>query len=143
MTVTPKISINDGNLVIHGKTILSAVSDNIVLTPGTGKGIETSAYIGATVSNTKSIHVFPVGVLHDKSGRHNLDLLKKLVLHDGSILRAQLPARPTVDSLFVDPARALLTHSLLIQQEMGKGLLNILFHIHLYEFDLVISRDRV
>lgn len=36
---------------------------------------------------------------------HNFDLLKKLVLPDGSVLRAQLPARPTLDSLFVDPAR--------------------------------------
>ncbi|MCI18628.1 putative galactinol-sucrose galactosyltransferase 2-like, partial [Trifolium medium] len=41
----------------------------------------------------------------DKPGRHNFDLLKKLVLPDGSVLRAQLPARPTLDSLFVDPAR--------------------------------------
>ncbi|KAI5397081.1 U4/U6-U5 snRNP complex subunit lsm8 [Lathyrus oleraceus] len=41
----------------------------------------------------------------DKPGRHNFDLLKKLVLPYGSVLRAQLPARPTVDSLFVDPAR--------------------------------------
>ncbi|TKY53338.1 galactinol--sucrose galactosyltransferase 2 [Spatholobus suberectus] len=41
----------------------------------------------------------------DKPGRHNFDFLKKLVLPDGSVLRAQLPGRPTVDSLFVDPAR--------------------------------------
>ncbi|KAK6939311.1 hem peroxidase [Dillenia turbinata] len=34
MLVTPKISINDGNLVVHGKTILTGVPDNIVLTPG-------------------------------------------------------------------------------------------------------------
>ncbi|CAL5207696.1 unnamed protein product [Lathyrus oleraceus] len=65
MTVTPKISVDNGNLVVHGKTILSGVPDNIVLTPGTGKGIVTGAFIGATVSNTKSIHVFPIGVLQD------------------------------------------------------------------------------
>ncbi|CAN0910023.1 Probable galactinol--sucrose galactosyltransferase 2 [Linum grandiflorum] len=41
----------------------------------------------------------------DKPGNHNFDLLKKLVLPDGSILRAQLPGRPTRDCLFVDPAR--------------------------------------
>lgn len=41
----------------------------------------------------------------DKPGYHNFDLLKKLVLPDGSVLRAQLPGRPTRDSLFVDPAR--------------------------------------
>ncbi|XP_078180752.1 putative galactinol--sucrose galactosyltransferase 2 isoform X2 [Carex rostrata] len=41
----------------------------------------------------------------DKPGQHNFDLLKKLVLSDGSVLRAQLPGRPTRDSLFSDPAR--------------------------------------
>lgn len=41
----------------------------------------------------------------DKPGNHNFDLLKKLVLPDGSVIRAQLPGRPTRDSLFVDPAR--------------------------------------
>ena len=41
----------------------------------------------------------------DKPGNHNFDLLKKLVLPDGSVLRAQLPGRPTLDSLFADPAR--------------------------------------
>lgn len=41
----------------------------------------------------------------DKPGNHNFDLLKKLVLPDGTVLRAQLPGRPTRDCLFVDPAR--------------------------------------
>ncbi|GKV32595.1 hypothetical protein SLEP1_g41189 [Rubroshorea leprosula] len=41
----------------------------------------------------------------DKPGNHNFELLKKLVLPDGSVLRAQLPGRPTRDCLFVDPAR--------------------------------------
>uniref|UniRef100_A0A453E8A9 galactinol--sucrose galactosyltransferase n=1 Tax=Aegilops tauschii subsp. strangulata TaxID=200361 RepID=A0A453E8A9_AEGTS len=41
----------------------------------------------------------------DKPGNHNFDLLKKLVLPDGSVLRAQLPGRPTRDCLFSDPAR--------------------------------------
>lgn len=62
MTVTPKISINDGNLVVHGKTILTGVPDNIVLTPGSG-GLVAGAFIGATASHSKSLHVFPVGVL--------------------------------------------------------------------------------
>lgn len=63
MTVTPKISINDGNLVVHGKTILTGVPDNIVLTPGSGVGLVAGAFIGATASNNKSLHVFPIGVL--------------------------------------------------------------------------------
>ncbi|KAK4404155.1 putative galactinol--sucrose galactosyltransferase 6 [Sesamum angolense] len=41
----------------------------------------------------------------DEPGRHNFDILRKLVLPDGSILRAQLPGRPTKDCLFSDPAR--------------------------------------
>ncbi|KAI3507718.1 hypothetical protein L1887_22709 [Cichorium endivia] len=41
----------------------------------------------------------------DKPGNHNFDLLKKMVLPDGSVLRAQLPGRPTLDCLFADPAR--------------------------------------
>ncbi|KAH7688526.1 raffinose synthase protein [Dioscorea alata] len=41
----------------------------------------------------------------DAPGKHNFDLLRKLVLPDGSILRARLPGRPTQDCLFTDPAR--------------------------------------
>ncbi|KAG7025001.1 putative galactinol--sucrose galactosyltransferase 1 [Cucurbita argyrosperma subsp. argyrosperma] len=41
----------------------------------------------------------------DKPGQHDFDLLKKLVLPDGSVLRAKLPGRPTKDCLFTDPAR--------------------------------------
>ncbi|KAK4803966.1 hypothetical protein SAY86_003783 [Trapa natans] len=41
----------------------------------------------------------------DKPGQHDFNLLRKLVLHDGSILRAKLPGRPTRDCLFADPAR--------------------------------------
>ncbi|GAB4851607.1 Probable galactinol--sucrose galactosyltransferase 2 [Ancistrocladus abbreviatus] len=63
MTVTPKISINEGNLVVHGKTILTRVPDNVILTPGTGVGLVGGAFIGATASNSKSLHVLPVGTL--------------------------------------------------------------------------------
>ncbi|KAL2483121.1 putative galactinol--sucrose galactosyltransferase 2 [Forsythia ovata] len=65
MTVTPNISINDGKLVVHGKTILTGMPDNIVLTPSSGPGLVTGAFIGATASQSKSLHVFPVGVLED------------------------------------------------------------------------------
>jgi len=41
----------------------------------------------------------------DKPGEHDFRILKKLVLPDGSVLRARLPGRPTRDSLFVDAAR--------------------------------------
>lgn len=38
----------------------------------------------------------------DKPGDHDFDILQQLVLPDGSILRARLPARPTRDCLFRD-----------------------------------------
>ncbi|KAI3820437.1 hypothetical protein L1987_07984 [Smallanthus sonchifolius] len=41
----------------------------------------------------------------EKPGHHDFNLLKKLVLPDGSILRAKLPGRPTRDCLFTDPTR--------------------------------------
>lgn len=63
MTVTPRITISDGNLVVHGKTILTNVPDNVVLTPGSGAGLVAGAFIGATATDTKSHHVFPVGKL--------------------------------------------------------------------------------
>ncbi|KAI4343687.1 hypothetical protein L6164_011006 [Bauhinia variegata] len=39
----------------------------------------------------------------DKPGNHDFNILKKLVLPDGSVLRARYAGRPTRDSLFEDP----------------------------------------
>jgi hypothetical protein len=39
----------------------------------------------------------------DKPGVHDFSVLKKLVLPDGSILRARYAGRPTRDCLFTDP----------------------------------------
>lgn len=63
MTITHNISVDNGNLVVHGKTILKGVPENVVLTPGSGNGLATGAFIGATASHTKSLHVFPIGIL--------------------------------------------------------------------------------
>ncbi|TVU12356.1 hypothetical protein EJB05_45997, partial [Eragrostis curvula] len=41
----------------------------------------------------------------DAPGKHDFELLKKIVLPDGSVLRPRLPGRPTKDCLFTDPAR--------------------------------------
>ncbi len=41
----------------------------------------------------------------DSPGKHDFDILKQLVLPDGSVERALLPGRPTLDCLFVDPLR--------------------------------------
>ncbi|KAJ4831053.1 putative galactinol--sucrose galactosyltransferase 6 [Turnera subulata] len=55
-------------------------------------------------ASARAISGGPVYV-SDAPGKHNFELLKKLVLPDGSILRARLPGRPTRDCLFSDPAR--------------------------------------
>ncbi|KAK9125315.1 hypothetical protein Scep_014161 [Stephania cephalantha] len=60
MTVASKTSISNGNLVVHGKTILTGVPDNIVLTLGARVA---GAFIGASASDSKSLHVFPIGTL--------------------------------------------------------------------------------
>ncbi|KAM6585512.1 hypothetical protein CsatB_012514 [Cannabis sativa] len=39
----------------------------------------------------------------DKPGHHDFEVLKRLVLHDGSVLRARYPGRPSRDCLFNDP----------------------------------------
>ncbi|KAL9147111.1 hypothetical protein ABFS82_13G153000 [Erythranthe guttata] len=41
----------------------------------------------------------------DKPGNHDFDVLKRLVLYDGSTLRAKFPGKPTTDCLFSDPTR--------------------------------------
>ena len=38
----------------------------------------------------------------DKPGAHDFELLKRMVLPDGSVLRPLLPGRPTKDILFAD-----------------------------------------
>ncbi|KAG0471871.1 hypothetical protein HPP92_016417 [Vanilla planifolia] len=55
-------------------------------------------------ASARAISGGPVYV-SDAPGKHNFELLRKLVLPDGSILRARLPGRPTVDCLFSDPTR--------------------------------------
>lgn len=39
----------------------------------------------------------------DKPGKHDFKILKRLVLADGSVLRAKYPGRPSRDCLFNDP----------------------------------------
>ncbi|PRW33710.1 raffinose synthase isoform B [Chlorella sorokiniana] len=40
--------------------------------------------------------------ISDKPGQHDFELLRRLVLPDGSVLRCLLPGRPTADCLFCD-----------------------------------------
>nr|CAB3469689.1 unnamed protein product [Digitaria exilis] len=55
-------------------------------------------------ASARAISGGPVYV-SDAPGNHDFELLKKIVLPDGSVLRARLPGRPTRDCLFTDPAR--------------------------------------
>ena len=59
---------------------------------------------GSFHAATRAVSGGPVYVC-DGPGEQNFDLLRKLVLSDGTILRAQEPARPTRDCLFADPCR--------------------------------------
>lgn len=59
---------------------------------------------GAFHAAARAISGGPVYV-SDGIGQHDAALLRKLVLSDGSVLRADGPARPCPDSLFTDPTR--------------------------------------
>ncbi|PAN44407.1 hypothetical protein PAHAL_9G040600 [Panicum hallii] len=65
MTVTPKITVGDGRLVAHGRTILTGVPENIVLTHASGAGLVDGAFVGATAGEARSMHVFTFGTLRD------------------------------------------------------------------------------
>ena len=41
----------------------------------------------------------------DRPGRHDMELLKRMVLPDGSVLLCAQPGRPTLDCLFSDCMR--------------------------------------
>lgn len=61
MFLNAKPSIKDGNLSINGKDALTRVPESVVLTPLT----DSSAFVGATFSDTSSRHVFKLGVIED------------------------------------------------------------------------------
>ncbi len=59
---------------------------------------------GAFHAAARAVSGGPVYV-SDKPGEQDFALLRKLVLSDGTVLRADGPGRPTRDCLFVDPQR--------------------------------------
>ncbi|ONM10616.1 putative galactinol--sucrose galactosyltransferase 2 [Zea mays] len=65
MTVTPRITVWDGRLVAHGRSVLAGVPDNIVLTHASGAGLVDGAFVGATAAEPSSMHVFTFGTLRD------------------------------------------------------------------------------
>lgn len=44
-----------------------------------------------------------MAAVSDKPGKHDFEILKRLVLPDGSVMRAKYPGRPSRDCLFIDP----------------------------------------
>jgi raffinose synthase len=59
---------------------------------------------GAFHAAARAVSGGPVYV-SDKVGDHDFELLRKMVLSDGTVLRADLPGRPTLDCLYADPTR--------------------------------------
>ena len=57
--------------------------------------------VGSLHAAARAVGGCPVYV-SDKPGQHDIPLLRRLVLPDGSVLRGQLPGRPTRDCLFSD-----------------------------------------
>lgn len=64
MTVTVAPTVKDGCLTVRGKTVLSHVPGNVVVSP---VGTE-SAFLGATLTVSSSRHVFDLGILQWVSG---------------------------------------------------------------------------
>ncbi len=65
---------------------------------------QTAHPMGAFHAAGRAVSGGPVYV-SDTPDQHDFTLLKKLVLSDGSVLRADLPGRPTPDCLFADVTR--------------------------------------
>ncbi|KAL4431159.1 hypothetical protein ABPG75_006415 [Micractinium tetrahymenae] len=65
----------------------------------------SSRHVAADIHATaRAVSGGPVYV-SDAPGSHSFDVLRKLVLPDGTVLRALLPGRPTRDTLFADVLR--------------------------------------
>lgn len=67
MTVVPEICISDGNLLISGQPVLTALPHNVVLTPHQGLGSVHSVFLGATGLECSSRHLFTLGTFESVS----------------------------------------------------------------------------
>ncbi|KAK6153256.1 hypothetical protein DH2020_012895 [Rehmannia glutinosa] len=104
---------NDMHRYLAGSGVdgVKADGQNILGTLGSGYGGRVSIakqYLEALDESieknfsARALGGCPVYV-SDKPGKHDFNILKKLVLPDGSILRARYAGRPTRDCLFIDP----------------------------------------
>ena len=79
---------------------------------------------GAYHAAARAISGAPVYV-SDKPDAHNFDLLRKLVLPDGGVLRCPGPARPTRDCLFTDPTKENVLLKIFNTNANGLGVLGV------------------
>jgi len=61
MTVGLELAVVDGTFQVCGKSVLSSVPSNIVLTPDLGPTGVRGAFLGATAEAADSLHVFSLG----------------------------------------------------------------------------------
>ena len=79
--------------------------------------------MGAYHAVGRAVSGSPVYV-SDKPGEQDFDLLRKLVLPDGSVLRCEEPGRPTRDCLFHDPTKEPILLKIFNHNAMG-GVLGV------------------
>eukprot|EP00591_Stephanopyxis_turris_P007599 CAMPEP_0195514416 /NCGR_PEP_ID=MMETSP0794_2-20130614/5810_1 /TAXON_ID=515487 /ORGANISM="Stephanopyxis turris, Strain CCMP 815" /LENGTH=837 /DNA_ID=CAMNT_0040642659 /DNA_START=337 /DNA_END=2847 /DNA_ORIENTATION=+ len=78
----------------------------------------------------------------DEPGKHDVTLLKRLVLSDGSVLRAKLPGRPTRDCLFSDVGKD-GTSALKIWNQNSYGGVVGAFHVQGVAWNFVTNENEV
>ncbi|KAH0975410.1 hypothetical protein GBA52_017309 [Prunus armeniaca] len=79
-----------------------SLSNDYIYSSNQGAATRSDHYTAEFHAAARALGGCPVYV-SDKPGSHNFNVLKKLVLPDGSILRARYAGRPARDCLFSDP----------------------------------------
>lgn len=84
-----------------GTALLSSLASWDVASPRRFHSRHPAALLHATA---RAVSGGPIYV-SDRPGHTDCNLLRRLVLPDGSVLRCRLPGRPTTDCLFEDVSR--------------------------------------
>lgn len=84
--------------------------------------------MGAFHAAGRAVGGCPVYV-SDKPGEHDFDLLRKLVLQNGTVLRCPGPGRPTRDCLFHDPTKEPILLKIFNVNHSGSGVVGV-FNAH-------------
>ncbi len=89
----------------HGRSVYAAAMTSLFVSefvhPDWGE-FASNDDAGAFQAAARALSGGPITIC-DPAGDHNIDVIRKLVCGDGSVLRPLDPARPTLDSLFNDP----------------------------------------